>query len=85
MRTNLADWFEKAEKLMIGDPVKAMKVVADVVRGESGAAGRPWPQYLLLGDPTLPAVKARSEKIIGVAEEWKDVTKDLNLDPETRQ
>jgi len=63
-----------------GSPDKAMTAVADVVRGEGVAKGRPWPKYLLLGDDADMAVRTKCNLMLGVLEEWKDVTKGVNFD-----
>lgn len=79
IREKVTEWrhtFFKWEAEHGGDPRKAMEVLVDVVKGEGKAKGRPWPLYLLLGEQTLPAVKAKSSRIIQTAEEWDDVTRD---------
>ncbi|KAJ7143050.1 hypothetical protein C8R44DRAFT_761606 [Mycena epipterygia] len=54
----------------------AMEAVADVVRGEAKAAGKPWPLFLILGDLGVSGV---TEKI------WKEVSTGLDIDPEHKR
>lgn len=63
-----------------GDPRKAMEILIDVVKGEGKAEGLPWPLYLLLGPAAPAAVKEKADKILKVAEEWRDVTSDVCID-----
>ena len=63
-----------------GDPDKAAEVIVDVVRGEGVAKGRPWPEYLFLGDGAEVAVRGKSSKVLKVLDEWVDVTRNLNFD-----
>ena len=52
----------------------------DVVRGEGVAKGRPWPEYLFLGDGIEASVRGKSSKVLKVLDEWVDVTRNLNFD-----
>lgn len=72
--------FQWIDSHLVGDPYKAMNVVVDVVKGAGQAKGRPWPLYLLLGKPAMSAVKEKCDKILSVAEEWEDLTNDLEVD-----
>jgi len=58
----------------LGDPVKAAKVAADVVRGEGAAAGKPFPRTLAVGSDTYNVVKAELERANADNEAWKDVS-----------
>ncbi|KAJ7233847.1 hypothetical protein B0H12DRAFT_1143358 [Mycena haematopus] len=73
-------WYETITGLVKGDPVKAMEVLTDVVRGEGGAAGRPWPLYLILGDIAVAGVSEKCHKMLKVIDDWKDVTTGLDVD-----
>lgn len=79
-RDSSAKWYETINALVKGDPVKAMEVLTDVVRGEGGAAGRPWPLYLPLGDLAVAGITEKCHRVLKVIDEWKDVTTGLNLD-----
>ena len=47
-----------------GDPDKAVEaIVLDVVRGEGVAKGKPWPDYLFLGDDAEAAVRTKCSKL----------------------
>jgi NAD(P)-dependent dehydrogenase (short-subunit alcohol dehydrogenase family) len=63
-----------------GDPRKGMEVLVDIVKGEGKAKGRDMPSYVFLGESAHEAVKKQIETIGKTAEEWKDITSDLNFD-----
>lgn len=63
-----------------GDPHKAMRVLADVVRGEGPARGRPWPLYLPLGLEAETAIRDKCAKMTGVLDAWGAVIRDTRLD-----
>ncbi|KAG2047411.1 NAD(P)-binding protein [Suillus hirtellus] len=62
-----------------GDPMKAMKLVADVVRGEGVAAGRDWPLYLVLGEDAERDVRNKCMMMLRHLDEWQDVIRDVNI------
>ncbi|KAG1723193.1 uncharacterized protein EDB91DRAFT_182379 [Suillus paluster] len=62
-----------------GDPMKAMKVVVDVVRGEGVAAGREWPLYLVLGEDAETDVRNKCATMLKHLDEWQDAIRDVNL------
>ncbi|KAG2095146.1 uncharacterized protein F5147DRAFT_747773 [Suillus discolor] len=62
-----------------GDPIKAMKLVADVVRGEGVAAGREWPLYLVLGEDAEQDVRNKCMMMLKHLDEWQDAIRDVNL------
>jgi len=62
-----------------GDPDKAAEVIVDVVRGEGVAKGRPWPEYLLLGEGAEAAVRGKCSKVLKVLDEWLDVTRNVHF------
>jgi len=64
-----------------GDPDKAVEVIVDVVRGEGVAKGKPWPEYLFLGDDAEDAVRAKCSKILKVLDEWAEVTRNVGFHP----
>ncbi|EKM58137.1 uncharacterized protein PHACADRAFT_139799 [Phanerochaete carnosa HHB-10118-sp] len=61
------------------DPVKAMRVIIDVVRGEGVAEGKDWPLYLPLGPETEVAIRDKCEKITNVLNVWREVVRDTRL------
>ncbi|KAF5375786.1 hypothetical protein D9757_008988 [Collybiopsis confluens] len=63
-----------------GDPVKGVEVILDVVRGEGKAAGRKFPRYLPLGTNAAQAVKEKTDIMMEVLEEWKDVIGDVEYE-----
>ncbi|KIK45749.1 hypothetical protein CY34DRAFT_801215 [Suillus luteus UH-Slu-Lm8-n1] len=62
-----------------GDPMKAMKFVVDVVRGEGVAAGREWPSYLVLGEDAERDIRNKCMMMLKHLDEWKDVIRDVNI------
>ncbi|KAJ3495562.1 hypothetical protein NLJ89_g10607 [Agrocybe chaxingu] len=63
-----------------GDPDKAAEAIVDVVRGEGVAKGRPWPNYLWLGDDAEADVRNKCRKVLTELDAWKDVTRGVNFD-----
>lgn len=72
--------YENQDGKQPNDPLKSMTALADVVRGEGVAKGRPMPLWLLLGkdaeEDMREHIRQRSENL----EEWKDVTTSVNVD-----
>ncbi|KAG1874809.1 hypothetical protein F4604DRAFT_1680714 [Suillus subluteus] len=62
-----------------GDPMKAMKFVVDVVRGEGVAVGREWPLYLALGEDAERDIRNKCMMMLKHLDEWQDVIRDVNL------
>lgn len=62
-----------------GDPMKAMRFVVDVVRGEGVAAGREWPSYLVLGEDAERDVRKKCMMMLKHLDEWQDVIRDVNI------
>jgi hypothetical protein len=63
-----------------GDPLKAMDVLADVVRGEGKAEGKPWPLYLPLGKEAEEAIQSKSKIMQKVLDIWGAIIRDTRLD-----
>ncbi|KAJ7176720.1 hypothetical protein C8R46DRAFT_1077146 [Mycena filopes] len=80
-RTRSIAWYETINKLVKGDPAKAMDALTDVVRGEGKAAGRPFPLFLVLGDIGVKGIIEKCETVMKTIEEWKDVSTGLDFDP----
>jgi hypothetical protein len=80
MREKSIKWYDTLHGLVKGDPAKAMEVLTDVVRGEGGAAGRPWPLYLILGDVGVSGISEKCHQILRVIDDWRDVSTGLNVD-----
>ena len=62
-----------------GDPEKAAEAIVDVVRGEGVANGRPWPEYLFLGEEAEKAVREKCSKALKILDEWLDVTRNVHF------
>ncbi|KAG0702630.1 hypothetical protein DFH29DRAFT_1079385 [Suillus ampliporus] len=71
--------FETLPGSQPGDPMKAMKVVVDVVRREGVAAGREWPLYLVLGEDAESDIRNKCATMVKHLDEWQDVIRDVNL------
>lgn len=63
-----------------GDPVKGMRAVVDVVRGEGVAAGKPWPSYLVLGRDAEKAILAKTETLKRHLQEWTEVVRGVEFE-----
>jgi hypothetical protein len=60
-----------------GDAPTAARVMIEVASMREGDDGKKWPLYLPLGDAAVQAIKNKTSMILGVAEEWKEVVKEL--------
>ncbi|KAJ3732227.1 NAD-P-binding protein [Lentinula guzmanii] len=63
-----------------GDPVKAMQILVDVVRGEGVAVGKKWPEpgtSLLLGNDAERDLYKRFDKLKAAVLEWADVVRSV--------
>ncbi|PLB49775.1 NAD(P)-binding protein [Aspergillus steynii IBT 23096] len=56
----------------VGDPVKAVARVIDVIRGENGAAGKEWPKELVLGSDAIEAIRTKCQNTLKMLQEWED-------------
>ncbi|KAI0370600.1 NAD-P-binding protein [Pilatotrama ljubarskyi] len=63
-----------------GDPVKAMELLVDVVRGEGKAAGKAWPLYLPMGELADAAIRRKTGVMLEVLDQWRDAICDLDVD-----
>ena len=63
-----------------GDAVKAMTAVADVVRGEGMAEGKPWPLWLVLGRDAEEDLRNHCVQKLGNLDEWLEVTRSTTVD-----
>ncbi|CAA7268709.1 unnamed protein product [Cyclocybe aegerita] len=82
--TAIADYREAVEQFEVfiqsvngkqpGNPLKGVEVVADVVRGEGSAAGKPFPKGLALGTDCYNTAKKATEEAAKRLEEWKEVS-----------
>ncbi|CAK5274190.1 unnamed protein product [Mycena citricolor] len=63
-----------------GDRVKAMELLADVVRGEGKAAGRPWPGRLPLGEDAERDMRIKCKRVVDGLDQWTDLISNVNLD-----
>ncbi|KAI0078340.1 NAD(P)-binding protein [Panus rudis PR-1116 ss-1] len=80
MRERFRKAVEAIEGKQPGDPMKAMELVADVVRGEGKAKGKEWPLYLPLGKECEQAIRDKCAKMLKVVDEWGEIIRDTVLD-----
>lgn len=69
----------KSTEGQIGDPIKAMEILVDVVRGEGVAEGKTWPLYLPLGSDAEQAIRDKTATMRKVLDEWKDVIRSTDF------
>ncbi|TCD69627.1 hypothetical protein EIP91_006852 [Steccherinum ochraceum] len=62
------------------DPVKGMRILVDVVRGEGKAKGKKWPLYLPLGPEAKDGIEAKVKVVQDVLDEWGDIISDTRID-----
>ena len=62
------------------DPVKSMKAVVDVVRGEGVAEGKRMPLWLLLGTDSEQDMRENIQQRTKNMEEWLDVTRSVGVE-----
>ncbi|KAI0090486.1 hypothetical protein BDY19DRAFT_992673 [Irpex rosettiformis] len=72
--------FDNIDKFLLGDPVKAMELLADVVRGEGRAKGKSWPLYLPLGKEAEDAIRSKAKLLEKVLDDWGEIVRDTRLD-----
>jgi hypothetical protein len=63
-----------------GDPKKAIKVIADVIKGEGVGEGKTPPERLVLGTDMLGYVQNKCEESIASCKEWETITHSINFD-----
>ena len=63
-----------------GDPVKAMELLVDVVRGEGKAYGKEWPMWLFMGKDAYRDVRNKCDKVLKTLDAWENVATDLEFD-----
>lgn len=80
IRKSAADIIGRVPGNQPGDPVKAMEILVDVVRGEGVAEGKAWPLYLPLGRDSEEAIRGKSKKLTGILDEWQDVIRSTGFE-----
>ena len=63
-----------------GDPDKASSAIIDAIRGEGVSKGRKMPLYLFLGQDAEADVRAKTSKVLGVLDQWVDVTRGVCIE-----
>jgi NAD(P)-dependent dehydrogenase (short-subunit alcohol dehydrogenase family) len=64
-----------------GDPQKAVDVIADVVSGEGCAAGKRWPNVLVLGEDAENDIRYKCLQVLERLDdtEWRDIGRGVAL------
>lgn len=62
-----------------GDAVKGVQRIVDVVKGENGAAGKPWPGSLLLGSDSVSVIREKLEKTLRDLSAWEDFARSTDI------
>lgn len=70
----------KEDQAQPGDPVKLVKIILDIVRGEGVAQGRTTPFRLPLGVDVYDDIKAKCEETLKLLEDWSDVIKSTDIE-----
>ncbi|KIJ48585.1 hypothetical protein M422DRAFT_145622, partial [Sphaerobolus stellatus SS14] len=57
------------------DPQKAVKIIADIVRGQGCAVGKRWPDVIVLGEDAGNDIRSRCQQVLARLDdtEWEDV------------
>ncbi|KIJ63523.1 hypothetical protein HYDPIDRAFT_29324 [Hydnomerulius pinastri MD-312] len=85
LRARSQSIYENIDGKQRGDPVKAMELVVDVVRGEGKARrrvkeeGKEGVEYLPLGRECVEAISGKFKRLEGVLEEWGEVIVDTEF------
>ena len=82
LRENGIARYAKQNGKQPGDPYKAMNAVADVVRGEGTAKGRPWPLWLVLGKDAEEDLRNSCVQRLKNLDAWQDVARSTTVDDE---
>ncbi len=80
LRAAAAERFKALAGKERGDPVKAMELLVDVVRGEGQAAGREWPLWLFMGKDAYRDVRNKCDRVLKNLAAWEDLSTNLEYD-----
>lgn len=62
-----------------GDAVKGVQRIVGVVKGENGAASKPWPGSLLLGFDAVSIIREKLEKALRDLSAWEDSARSTDI------
>jgi NAD(P)-dependent dehydrogenase (short-subunit alcohol dehydrogenase family) len=65
---------------MPGDLAKAATRIADIIKREGMAAGRPWAMRVALGSDGMESVRQKCEEQLKLVDAWKDISYSTNRD-----
>lgn len=83
----VAAWTEKGRGMdgnQPGDPVRAVRVMVDVLKGEGVAAGKKRPTRLVLGTDAVEIVGEVCNETLRGIEAWKDVSMSTDFEEPKR-
>lgn len=65
----------------VGNPVKGMETLVDVVKHQGQADGKPLPLRLALGSDAAVAISEKTQQLNVMLDEWKDIIESSDFDP----
>lgn len=93
-------WMKKSDGTQPGDPKKAAEAIVGVVSDDfsrpshangssfgqaNTSSSRRWPGMLILGGDAERDVRSKCERVLEHLDEWKDVTRSIDINGETEQ
>jgi len=63
-----------------GDPNRAVEVIIDMVKGEGVARGKPWTNYLVLGNDAENDLRTKISKLLNALDANLEITRGLEFD-----
>ncbi|KAK7449194.1 hypothetical protein VKT23_013340 [Stygiomarasmius scandens] len=67
------EWLASSNYKQLGDPVKCVQIIADIVRGEGIAKDKPFPTNLQLGSDCYKVAKDTAERTLRNLQDWEEV------------
>lgn len=80
VRNAVAQFVEQMNGNQPGDPMKAVNVMIDVVKGEGVAEGRTVPERLPIGSDCLEVMRKKRMNDLLTCNEWEGVIRSTYLD-----
>lgn len=63
----------------VGDPVKGVARIIDIVKGENGTAGKEWPTQLPIGSDAVATIRKKCEDTLRDLEQWEELAKSTDV------
>ncbi|KAJ5128685.1 hypothetical protein N7448_002402 [Penicillium atrosanguineum] len=67
--------FASLDGNQIGDPVKGVALIIDLVKGKNVAAGKEWPSQLPIGSDAVGVIRKKCEETLRELEQWEELAK----------